>query len=81
LEAHVLSDHEKMDALYQLGPLGDRKPSQLLASMLSVCPSAMEVQPVFQYLLLQRLPQTLWTLLRELECGDIRVLAALADRP
>jgi hypothetical protein len=55
LEAHVLSDQEKMDALFQLGPLGDRKPSQLLASMLSVCPSGMELQRVFQYLFLQRL--------------------------
>jgi len=80
LEAHVLSDQEKMDALFQLGPLGDRKPSQLLASMLSVCPSGMELQPVFQYLFLQRLPQTLRTLLGEQECGDIRALAALADR-
>ncbi len=39
LEAHMLSDQEKMDALFQLGPLGHRKTSQLLASMLSVCPS------------------------------------------
>ncbi len=53
LEAHVLSDQEKIDALFQLRPLGDRKPSQLQASMLSVCPSGMEVQPVFQYLFLQ----------------------------
>jgi hypothetical protein len=80
LEAQVLSDQEKMDTLFQLGPLGDRKPSQLLASMLSVCPSGMELQPVFQYLFLQRLPQTLRTLLGEQECGDIRALAALADR-
>ena len=80
LEAHVLSDQEKMDALFQLGPLGDRKPSQLLASMLSVCPAGMEIQPVFQYLFLQRLPQTLRTLLGEQECGNIRALAALADR-
>jgi hypothetical protein len=80
LEAHMLSDQEKMDALFQLGPLGDRKPSQLLASMLSVCPSGMELQPVFQYLFLQRLPQRLRTLLGEQECGDIRALAALADR-
>jgi hypothetical protein len=47
LEAHMLSVQEKMDALFQLGPLGD------LASMLSVCPSGMEIQPVFQYLFLQ----------------------------
>ncbi len=76
----MLSNQEKMDALFQQGPLGDRKPSQLLASMLSVCLSGMEVQPVFQYLFLQRLPQTLRTLLGEQECGDIRVLAALAER-
>jgi hypothetical protein len=80
LEAHVLSDQEKMDALFQLGPLGDRKASQLLASMLSVCPSGMELQPVVQYLFLQRFPQTLRTLLGEQECGNIRALAALADR-
>ncbi len=78
LEAHLLSDQEKMDALFQLGPLGDRKPSQLLASMLSVCPSGLELQPIFQYLFLQRLPQTLRTLLGEQECGDIRALAAMA---
>ncbi len=80
LEAHMLSDQEKMDALFQQGPLGDHKPSQLLASMLSVCPSGMELPPVFQYLVLQRLPQTLRTLLGEQECGNIRALAALADR-
>ncbi len=80
LEAHVLSVQEKIYALFQLGPLDDSKPSQLLASMLSVCPSGLELQPVFQYLLLQRLPQTLRTLLGEQECGDIRALAALADR-
>jgi hypothetical protein len=39
-----------------------------------------EVQLVFQYLLLQRLPQTLRTLLGEQECGNIRALVALADR-
>ncbi len=69
----MLSDQEKMDALFQLGPLGNRKPSQLLASMLSVCPSGMELQPVFQYLFLQRL-------LGKQECGGIRALAALANR-
>jgi hypothetical protein len=80
LEAHVLSDQEKMDALFQLGLLGDRKPSQLLASMLSVCPSGMEIQPVFQYLFLHRLPQTLRLLLCEQDCCNIRALAALVDR-
>ncbi len=36
LEALVLFDQEKIDALFQLGHLGDHKPSQLLALMLSV---------------------------------------------
>ncbi len=76
----MLSEQEKVDALFQLGLLGDGKPSQLLASMLSVCPSGMELQPVFQYHLLQQLSQTLRTLLGEQECSDIRALAALADR-
>ncbi len=57
LEAHVLSDQEKINALFQLGTLGDRKPSQLLASMLSVCPSGMEIQPVFQYLSYSTFPR------------------------
>ncbi len=42
--------------------------------MLSVCPTGMELQPVFQYLFLQRLPQTLRMLLSEQDCGDIRPL-------
>jgi hypothetical protein len=50
--------------------------------MLSVCPLGMEIQLIFQYLFLQRLPQTLRTLLGEQECpcSDIHALVALADR-
>jgi hypothetical protein len=47
--------------------------------MISVCPSGIEIQPVFQYLFFQRLPQTLRTLFSEPEFGDIHALAALAD--
>ena len=50
-EAHTLSDQEKLDALFQLGPLGDCKPSQLLVMMLSMCPSEW-LKPMFQYLFL-----------------------------
>ncbi len=38
------------------------------------------MQPVFQYLFLQILNQTLQTLLGEQECSDNRALAALSDR-
>jgi hypothetical protein len=48
--------------------------------MLSVCPSGTELQPVFQYLFLQRFPQMLRTLLGEQECDDIGTLEALTDR-
>jgi hypothetical protein len=53
LEALLLSNQENMDASFQLGPLGDHKPSQLLASKMWVCPAGMEIQPVLWYLFLQ----------------------------
>jgi hypothetical protein len=43
-------------------------------------PLAMEQTIMFQFLFLQRLPVTLRTLLGEQEPGDIRSLAARADR-
>jgi hypothetical protein len=74
-EAQTLSDQEKLDALFQLVPLGDSKPSQLLALMLSMCPSSMELQPVFQkYLFFQQLPQTVRMMLGEQDCSDISTL-------
>jgi hypothetical protein len=36
LEAHMLSDQERMNALFQLGPLGDCQPSQLLVDAVGV---------------------------------------------
>ncbi len=79
LESHTLSDHEKLEILYKSEPLG-RKPSQMLASMLAYCPAGMEQSVMFQFLFLQRLPVTLRKLLGEQEPGDIRSLAARADR-
>jgi hypothetical protein len=52
----------------------------MLASMLAYCPAGMEQTIMFQFLFLQRLPVTLRTLLGEQEPGDIRSLAARADR-
>jgi hypothetical protein len=70
LATHTLSDQEKLDVLFKSKPLGGRKPSQMFANMLASCPSGMEQTIVFQYMFLQRLPVTLWTLLREQEPGD-----------
>ncbi len=77
LESHTLSDHEKLEILYKSEPLGGRKPCQMLA----YCPAGMEQTIMFQFLFLQRLQVTLRTLLGEQEPGDIRSLAARADRP
>jgi hypothetical protein len=58
LEAHILSDHEKIDVLFKSEPLGNRNPSQMLISMLVYCPAGMEQTIMFQYMFLQRLPVT-----------------------
>jgi hypothetical protein len=80
LETHTLSDLEKLDVLFRTEPLGGRKPSQLLATMLASCPAGQEQTVMFQYMFLQRLPCTLRTLLGEQDAGDIRSLAARADK-
>jgi hypothetical protein len=80
LETHTLSHHEKLEILYKSEPLGGRKPSQMLASMLAYCLAGMEQTIMFQFLFLQRLPVTLRTLLGEQEPGDIWSLADRADR-
>jgi hypothetical protein len=80
LETHQLSDYEKFDMLVKMEPLGDRKPSQLLAAMMEYCPAGMEKILPFHYFLTQRLPIALRTQLGEVEHGDPRALAARADR-
>jgi hypothetical protein len=80
LETHSLSNFEKLDLLFKCEPLGSRKPSQLLASMLQFCPEGTEDGVYFHYLFLQRLPATLRAMLGDVEEGDPRALAARADR-
>jgi hypothetical protein len=80
LETHQLSDYEKFDMLVKREPLGDRKPSQLLAAMMEYCPAGMEKTLPFHYYFTQRLPIALHTQLGEVEHGDPRALAARADR-
>ncbi len=38
LDSHQLSDYQKIAAVHKIEPLGGRKPSELLASMLELCP-------------------------------------------
>jgi hypothetical protein len=80
LETHQLSDYEKFDMLVKMEPLGGRKPSQLLATMMEFCPAGMEKTLPFHCYFTQRLPPALRTQLGEVEHGDPRALAARADK-
>jgi hypothetical protein len=63
-----------------MGDLGDRKPSDLLASMLELCPRGHEASKFFLFLFLQRLPAKLCVLLGDDENADPRDLATKADQ-
>jgi hypothetical protein len=45
-----------MERMMRLSPLGDRKPSVMLAKMLEFCPAGESSTAVFAFLFLQRLP-------------------------
>jgi hypothetical protein len=59
LETHQLSDYEKFYMLVKIEPLGNCKPSQLLAAMMEFCPAGMEKTLPFYYYFTQRLPAAL----------------------
>jgi hypothetical protein len=80
LETHQLSDYENFDMLVKMEPLGNHKPSQLLAAMMEFCPAGMEKTLPFHYYFTQRLPAALRTQWGEVDHGDPRALATRADR-
>jgi hypothetical protein len=63
LTSHTMSDYQRVELLSRLEPLGGRKPSDLLAVMLELCPRGHETSPFFGYLFLQRLPREIRVLL------------------
>jgi hypothetical protein len=66
--------------MMKLPPLGDRKPSVMLAEMLEYCPAGESTTAVFAYLFLQRLPREIRVLLSEDDPADMRAIADKADR-
>jgi hypothetical protein len=60
-------------------PLGERKPSKLLASMLELCPRGHETSIFFTHLFLERLPAELRITLEEDDHQNVRALAEKAD--
>jgi hypothetical protein len=80
LSSHSLSNYQKMERMMRLPPLGDRKPSVMLAEMLEYCPVGESATAVFAYLFLQRLPREIRVLLSEDNPADMRAIADKANR-
>jgi hypothetical protein len=80
LASHSLSNYQKMERMMKLPPLGDRKPSVMLAKMFEYCPVGESTTAVFTYLLLQRLPREIQVMLSEDDPGDVRAIADKAVR-
>jgi hypothetical protein len=80
LAAHELSDYQRIARLHKMEPLGARRPSELLAAMIELCPSGHEDNIFFVHLFLERLPSELRVLLGEDDHQDPRTLAQKADR-
>ncbi len=79
LDSHQLSDYQKIAALHKMEPLGGRKPLELLASMLELCPRGHETSIFFTHLFLERLPAELRITLGEDSHQNVRALAKKAD--
>ena len=79
LQAHTLTEYQQVELLFNHPPLGDRRPSELIASMLKTCPRGYEDSPFFRYLFLHRLPRELRVLLSDADIADRRALSERAD--
>ena len=80
LASHQLTDFQRVELLHAMEPLGSRKPSELLADMLEMCPVDQQSNIFFAVLFLQRLPRDIRVLLTHEDHTDLRGLAAHADR-
>jgi hypothetical protein len=66
--------------MIKLPPLGDRKPSVMLAEMLEFCPAGESTTAIFAFLYLQRLLQEILVLLSEDDHANMRAVAEKAYR-
>jgi hypothetical protein len=77
---HTLADYQSVELLSKVEPLGARKPSELLATMIELCPRNQLDSPFFFYFFLQRLPRKTRVLLSMEDPRDIRAITEKADR-
>lgn len=80
LVSHQLTDLQKVDLLIEMPALGDRKPTQLLAAMMEVCPRGQEQSVFLSALFLRKLPADVRILLAHMDHGQLNDLAAAADQ-
>jgi hypothetical protein len=80
MASHQLTGYQRAEKLFQMPVLGARKPSDLMAAMLEICPRGEEKTELFACLFLQRLPREIRVLLSEVDHKDPKALAAQADR-
>ncbi len=80
LLATQLTPVQIADRLMKMPELGDRRPSQMLAAMLEFCLPGEEDKALFRVEYLSRLPADIRGHLDGLETGNLKELAARADR-
>ena len=80
LLATQLTPIQMAERMMKEADLGDRRPSQLLASLLEFCPRGEENSSLFRAAFLMRLPAAIRGHLDGLEKRDLKDLAAAADR-
>jgi len=80
LLATQLTPIQMAEKLMKEASLGDRRPSQMLASLLEFCPPGEENTALFRASFLMRLPSDIRGHLDGREDGDLKELAAKADR-
>jgi hypothetical protein len=77
--AHQMTSYQRAEKLFAMPALGARKPSDLMAAMLEICPRGEEKTELFACLFLQRLPRELRILLARVDHKDPKALADEAD--
>jgi hypothetical protein len=79
LSSHKMTGYQRAEKLFNMPALGSRKPFDLMAAMLEICPRGEEKTDLFACLFLQRLPQELRVLLAKADKKDPKALAEQAD--
>jgi len=80
LNAHQLTDIQRVEQLINLPPLAAQKPSELLAEMIRLCPRGQENNVFFNTLFLSKLPRDLRTHMSGVPMADKQVVAAQVDQ-